>query len=156
MISTKRTHIFSGRFGAVVAVCVGVALLATGCSSPESTPTATPKPTATIAKGSGPVNVLYAGSLVDLLETQLSPGFHTATGYTFQGFGAGSSALATQIKGKVRQGDVFISASPAVNATLQGSANGSWASWYATFASSALVIGYNPQSKFAKDLKTKP
>ena len=29
-------------------------------------------------------------------------------------------------------------------------------SWYVTFATSPLVIGYNPHSKFADDLKTKP
>ena len=31
-----------------------------------------------------------------------------------------------------------------------------WVSWYATFATSPLLIGYNPQSKFAQDLKTEP
>jgi molybdate/tungstate transport system substrate-binding protein len=60
------------------------------------------------------------------------------------------------IKGKVRQGDVFVSASPTVNAELEGAANGSWVSWYATFASAPLVIGYNPKSKFASDLTSKP
>jgi molybdate/tungstate transport system substrate-binding protein len=100
--------------------------------------------------------VLYAGSLVNLMEKQIGPGFNSATGYTFQGFSAGSTALATQIKGKVRQGDVFISASPAVNASLTGAANGDWVSWYVTFATSALVIGYNPHSKFAQDLQTMP
>ncbi|HEX4042689.1 MAG TPA: extracellular solute-binding protein, partial [Xanthobacteraceae bacterium] len=31
-----------------------------------------------------------------------------------------------------------------------------WVSWYITFAQSPLVIGYNPSSKFAADLKSKP
>jgi molybdate/tungstate transport system substrate-binding protein len=109
-----------------------------------------------VARGSGPVNVLYAGSLVDLMDKQIGPGFHTATGYTLQGFSAGSTALATQIKGGVHQGDVFISASPAVNASLTGTANGDWVSWYITYATSPLVLGYNPHSKFAQDLQTKP
>jgi molybdate/tungstate transport system substrate-binding protein len=102
------------------------------------------------------VDVLYAGSLVNLMEKQIGPAFNAATGYTFTGFSAGSTALATQIKGKVRQGDVFISASPAVNATLMGPSNGSWVSWYVTYATSPLVLGYNPHSKFAQDLKTMP
>jgi molybdate/tungstate transport system substrate-binding protein len=51
---------------------------------------------------------------------------------------------------------VFISASPAVNASLEGSTNGNWVSWYDQFASSPLVLGYNPNSKFAQALKTKP
>jgi molybdate/tungstate transport system substrate-binding protein len=86
----------------------------------------------------------------------IAPAFHTASGYTFTGFPAGSSALASEIKSKVRQGDVFLSASPSVNDTLEGAANGNWVSWYATFASSPLVLGYNPSSKFATDVKTKP
>jgi molybdate/tungstate transport system substrate-binding protein len=51
---------------------------------------------------------------------------------------------------------VFVSAAPAVNKTLEGSANGNWVSWYVTFAKSPLVIGYNPDSSFAAALKTKP
>jgi molybdate/tungstate transport system substrate-binding protein len=100
--------------------------------------------------------VLYAGSLVGLMQNDLGPAFQTATGYTVTGFPAGSKALAAEIKGKVHQGDVFISASPKVNATLKGTANGDWVSWYATYATSGLVLGYNPNSKFAGDLKTKP
>jgi len=78
------------------------------------------------------------------------------TGYTFNGFSGGSDALASEIKGKTEVGDVFVSASPAVNADLQGTSNGNWVSWYATFATSPLVIGYNPDSPFASDFKTKP
>ena len=90
------------------------------------------------------------------MQKQVGPAFQTATGYSVSGFSAGSKDLAAEIKGKVHQGDVFISASPKVNATLEGAANGNWVSWYATFATSPLVIGYNPKSKFASDLKTKP
>jgi molybdate/tungstate transport system substrate-binding protein len=102
------------------------------------------------------VDVLYAGSLVNVMEKEIGPAFNSKTGFTFQGFSAGSTALAAQIKGKVRQGDVFISASPSVNDSLMGPGNGNWVSWYATFATSPLVIGYNPHSRFAEDLKTKP
>jgi len=105
---------------------------------------------------SGNVDVLSAGSLQDLMEKAVEPGFHSATGYTEVDFSDGSSDLASDIKGKVRQGDVFVSASQATNATLEGSSNGDWVSWYATFATSKLAIGYNPKSKFAADLKTKP
>jgi molybdate/tungstate transport system substrate-binding protein len=110
----------------------------------------------TVAHGSGPVDVLYAGSLVNVMEKQIGPAFNSATGYTFTGFSGGSTALATEIKGKVHQGDVFISASPSVNTSLMGPANGNWVDWYVTFATSPLVIGYNPHSRFAHDLETKP
>lgn len=102
------------------------------------------------------VNVLYAGSLVNLMEHGVGPAFNAATGDTFQGYAGGSKALANQIKAKLRRGDVFISAAPAVNDTLMGSANGAWVSWYLLFARSPLVIGYNPNSRFAGELKTRP
>ena len=117
-----------------------------------------PVPTAASASpsGSGPVDVLSAGSLQDLMQTDVGPAFEQATGYTLNNTSMGSMALATGIKGGTLQGDVFISASPSVNSTLEGSANGDWVSWYATFGSSPLVLGYNPSSKFAVALKTKP
>ena len=102
------------------------------------------------------VDVLYAGSLVNLMEHGVGPAFDKASGDTFRGFGGGSNGLANQIKGKLRRADVFISASPKVNDGLIGSANGDWVAWYITFAKSPLVIGYNANSKFAEDLKTKP
>jgi molybdate transport system substrate-binding protein len=105
---------------------------------------------------SGPVDVLSAGSLQDLLQQQVGPAFQKATGYTLNDTSMGSDAIASGIKGGTLQGDVFISASPTVNKTLEGSANGNWVSWYAAFGSSPLVLGYNPSSKFARDLKTKP
>jgi molybdate/tungstate transport system substrate-binding protein len=102
------------------------------------------------------VNVLYAGSLVNLMEKDFGPSFQKATRDTFQGFAGGSNALANQIKGKLRQGDVFISANPNVDSGLMGPANGSWVSWYVSFAESPLMIGYNASSRFAADFKTKP
>ena len=108
------------------------------------------------ATGSGSVSVLYAGSLVDLMTKQISPGFTTSTGYSFDGFTAGSTDLAADIKGKTQKADVFLSASPAADALLQGKKNGNWVKWYATIATAPLVLGYDPKSKFASQLKTKP
>ncbi len=137
----------------LVAAVGALALLASACGSSGTKSTSTP---AAGGHHSGKVAVLYAGSLVSLMQTQVGPAFDKATGYTLIGFAGGSKDLATEIKGKVHQGDVFVSASPQVDATLEGSANGRWVKWYATFGSSKLVLGYNPKSKFAKDLKTQP
>jgi molybdate/tungstate transport system substrate-binding protein len=90
------------------------------------------------------------------MEKQVGPAFHAATGYSVTGYSAGSKALAADIKGKIYKGDVFISASPKVTATLEGAKNGGWLSWYVTYATAGLVLGYNPNSKFAADLKSKP
>jgi molybdate/tungstate transport system substrate-binding protein len=106
--------------------------------------------------GSGPANVLYAGSLVNLMERGIKPAFDKADGTAFRGYAGGSNKLANEIKGKLVPGDVFISANPKVNAGLMGAANGAWVDWYVTFAQSPLVIGYNPSSRFAADLKSKP
>jgi molybdate/tungstate transport system substrate-binding protein len=105
---------------------------------------------------SGDVDVFSAGSLDTLMTKSVGPAFHAATGYTLVDTSHGSGTLASDIKNKVAVADVFVSASPAVDATLMGSANGNWVSWYAAFASSPEVLGYYPKSKFAQDLKTMP
>ncbi|EIF34271.1 ABC-type molybdate transport system, periplasmic component [Burkholderia sp. Ch1-1] len=101
------------------------------------------------------VNVLYAGSLVNLMERSIGPAFEKATGEHFRGYAAGSNKIANEIKGKLRRGDVFISASPKVNDGLMGAANGDHVTWYVNFAESPLMIGYNPQSRFAAQFRSK-
>ncbi len=141
--------------GRLATLAAGAALLATlvaGCGSGGGP--------ATAAGGSGrggeTVDILYAGSLVAMMENDLGPAFEQASGDAFQGFGAGSTALAQQIKGKVRRGDVFISASSEADALLEGAAGDEWVKWYATFAEAPLVLGYNPHSEHAAALRGKP
>jgi molybdate/tungstate transport system substrate-binding protein len=129
--------------------CIGLA--AAGCSSSP----ASSKPSAS-AKPSGNVDVFSAGSLDTLMTKSVGPAFHAATGYTLVDTSHGSGTLAADIKNKTAVADVFVSASPAVDSTLMGSANGDWVSWYAAFAASPEVLGYYPKSKFAKDLQTMP
>jgi molybdate/tungstate transport system substrate-binding protein len=107
-------------------------------------------------KHSGDVFVFSAGSLDTLMTKSVGPAFHAATGYTLVDTSHGSGTLAADIKNKVAVADVFVSASPAVDTTLEGAANGNWISWYASFAASPEVLGYYPKSKFAKDLQTLP
>ncbi|MGH3494676.1 MAG: substrate-binding domain-containing protein, partial [Sciscionella sp.] len=104
----------------------------------------------------GKVQVLYAGSLLNLMTKDVQGDFDSATGGQFAGEGAGSTKLAGEIAGKVKKADVFVSASTKANSKLLGQKNGNWESWYATFANAPLVLGYNPKSKFVKDLKSKP
>ena len=108
------------------------------------------------AKHSGDVEVLSAGSLDTLMTKTVGPAFHAATGYTLVDTSGGSSTLAADIKNKIYVADVFVSASPNVDTTLEGTKNGSWVSWYGVFASSPEVLAYYPKSKFAKDLRTMP
>ncbi len=111
---------------------------------------------ATVAKGSGDVDVISAGSLDTLLTKKVGPAFKKATGYTLVDNSGGSGTDAADIKNKVDVEDVFISAAPADDTILMGAKNGGWVSWYAAFAASPEVLGYDPKSKFAKDLKTMP
>ena len=54
------------------------------------------------------------------------------------------------IRDHVRMPDVFISADPAVNRdVLMGPANGNLVTWFMILASSQLVLGYNPRSRFS-------
>jgi molybdate/tungstate transport system substrate-binding protein len=97
----------------------------------------------------GTVNVYYAGSLVNLNENLVGPAFAAGSGYTYQGKSAGSGAIANQIKGKLATPDVVEFADPAVNSSLMGSTNGNYVSWYFTYATSKLVIGFDPKSSVA-------
>lgn len=105
------------------------------------------------ASAAGPVKVAYAGSLVNLMEHTIGPAFDHATSYTFEGRGAGSTALANQIKSKLITPDVFISASAASYKPLQGDANGNIVRWYITFATTSMAIGFSPKSPFAAKLQ---
>ena len=141
----RGTVLTRARLAAVASAATAAALL-------TASPSAIASP-ARLAHGS--VTVLYAGSLLTLMQQKIDPAFKAATGYTVNGISAGSKALATQIKSGVVAGDVFISASPTVNDSLAGPSNGNWVSSYDKFGDSALVLGYNPSSKFAAALKSK-
>jgi molybdate/tungstate transport system substrate-binding protein len=90
------------------------------------------------------------------MTKQIGPAFQKESGYSVTGESAGSTALVTDIKGKVYKGDVFVSASPTATKTLMGTANGNWVTYYVSFASSNVVLGYNPNSKFASQIKSEP
>jgi molybdate/tungstate transport system substrate-binding protein len=139
---------------ATVAVIVGVvsaaSLVAVTSSALASSSGATPAVSTATAQGK--VSAIFAGSLVDIMEKSFGPAFTQTTGYPFEGFGGGSNEDAAAIKGKVRTADVFLSASASADKELEGATNGNWVSWYSTFASSDLVLGYDPKTKFGKEL----
>jgi molybdate/tungstate transport system substrate-binding protein len=134
----------------LLTVSVLATLALSACGSSSST-TSTTNASSSSSKGSK-VAVIYAGSLSKLMEDDIGPAFQKADGYSFEGFGGGSGEDAQQIKGKVRQVDVFVSASAEADKEIEGAANGGWVSWYSTFATTPLVLGYNPSSKFGKEL----
>src|SRR5437667_12877943 len=82
------------------------------------------------------VSVLYAGSLVNLMERGIGPAFSKATGEQFRGYAGGSNKILNEIKGELRRGDIFISADHKVDEQLMGAASGDWVRWYILFAES--------------------
>lgn len=147
-IHTMRFSLKVGRLSTVGALAVSALVGVAGLGAGQSP--------AGAATGSGSVTVLSAGSLQTLMQSDVAPAFLSATGSTLNDISEGSTAIASSIKAGTQVGDVFISASPAVNTTLEGSANGDWVSWYGTFGQSPLLLGYNPKSSFAHALKTEP
>ncbi|GBQ35161.1 extracellular solute-binding protein [Gluconacetobacter azotocaptans] len=109
----------------------------------------------TPAEAAEPVSVLYAGSLLSLMEKGIGPAFDARGEGAFVGYAGGSGALANQIRDGLRRAEVFISASPKLNDTL-GAGHGDRVRWYIEFARSPLMIGYDPRSRFAADLKARP
>jgi molybdate/tungstate transport system substrate-binding protein len=101
------------------------------------------------------ITVLYAGSLVGLMERSIGPAFTQQTGDGFRGHAAGSEEIVKQVKEGTLHGDVFISADPKVNALLSGPTNEDRVKWYVTFAESPLVLGVSSSSRSAGDLKGK-
>jgi molybdate/tungstate transport system substrate-binding protein len=100
------------------------------------------------------VSVLYAGSLATAMENGIGAAFAKATGDSYKGEAQGSLGAARMIHDHLRSPDVFISADPTVNeSVLMGEKNGQLVSWFATLASSQLVLAYNPKSPFADKFK---
>ncbi|NNN18654.1 MAG: extracellular solute-binding protein [Acidimicrobiaceae bacterium] len=129
-----------------------ISVISSSCGSSASSDaagTAASKPI-----GDAVVNVSYAASLVGAMTNFIGPEFLKSSGYKINGYPGGSVALANQIKEKLRQADIFISAVPSVNSSLSGASNGNYISWYSDLASSPLVIGYSRSSKFAPQLNS--
>ena len=98
------------------------------------------------------VSVMYAGSLVKIMEQVVTPSFHNQTGYNFIGEGKGSVQISNMILDGFRTPDVFISADTLPIEKIINH-NPQLAQWLVKFASAELVIAYNPNSPFAPDLE---
>lgn len=98
------------------------------------------------------VSVMYAGSLVKIMENNVGPLFHNQTGYNIIGEGKGSVQISNLIIDGFRRPDIFISADTLPIEKLINH-NPPLAQWLVKFASAELVIAYNPKSPFAPDLE---
>ncbi len=112
-------------------------------------------PTPARASG-GSVDLLYAGSLLNLVQQRLGPAFTRATGDAVNGYPDGSDALVSTIKGGTQRADVLLAAAPSADRRLMGPANGDWISRYRVIGTSPLVLAYDPASRFASALRHEP
>lgn len=99
----------------------------------------------------GQVDVLYAGSLISVMETKIGPAF-SHLGFVYRGEGHGSTQDDNMIIDGQRFPDVFISVGTESITKLIDN-NPSLAKWSIGFASDELVIAYNPKSHFASDFE---
>jgi molybdate/tungstate transport system substrate-binding protein len=118
--------------------CLGLA--AAGCSSSGSSggSTSTPKP-------SGTANVAYAASLAYLNEKVFGPAFAKAAGYKYLGTAGPSDGLSAEIAAKTIFPNVFIS----VGGKSISELGSKFTKWYVQYASTSIVVAYNPASKYA-------
>lgn len=105
-----------------------------------------------VATEGGEIDILYAGSLLSVMETKIGPAFSNL-GYDYRGEGHGSIQNANMIIDGQRFPDVFISVGANPINILINNNKPSLAKWYLGFASDEMVIAYNPKSPFASDFQ---
>lgn len=93
----------------------------------------------------GTASVAYAGSLIYLNEKVVGPAFAKATGYGYQGRGGGANALSAEISSGEISPNVFISVGGKPIVGLEPK----FTNWYVRYASTSIVLVYNPASKYA-------
>src|SRR3984885_1061227 len=159
----------SGRRFAVVLGIACLGLTAAACSSSSSSSSSAPASTSASASApaspsasapasttptaqasvSGTANVAYASSLQFLNENVVKPAFTAATGAGFSGTGNASGTLSSDIAAHEISPNVFESVGGDNITPLQPK----FTTWYIQYASTSMVIAYNPKSKYASEFK---
>ena len=130
--------------------CIGLA--AAGCSSSSSSTsssTTSSSPPPSTATHTGTVNVAYASSIQYLNEKIVGPAFTKDEGYTYSGRGGASGELSSNIAAGEISPNVFESVGGDNITPLEPK----FTTWYIQYASTQIVVAYNPNSKYASDFK---
>jgi molybdate/tungstate transport system substrate-binding protein len=133
--------------GLVFLACVGLA--AVGCSSSSSSSGSPSSHSSTSAKPSGTANVAYAASLQYLNEKVIGPAFTAAAGFQYSGRAGASDALSKEIASGEISPNVFQSVGKDPILALEPK----FTKWFVTYASTQIVLAYNPKSKYASRFK---
>ena len=137
-------HVRKGRgarFGALLAMSL-IALVAAACgSSAPSGGSGSPGSSASPDS----VSVAYAASLAYLNEKIVGPAFQKAEGLKYVGRAGPSDGLSKEIASGEITPDVFESVGGDPIKALMPK----FTSWYVAFATTSIVVAYNPKSKYA-------
>jgi molybdate/tungstate transport system substrate-binding protein len=150
MVAIPGKNRSAGSAALIVVTCIGLA--AAGCSSsPSSSTSSTPSSSSSpgSAKHSGTVNVAYASSIQYLNEKIVGPAFTKGEGYTYSGRSGASGELESNIAAGEISPNVFESVGGDNITPLEPK----FTSWYIQYASTQIVVAYNPSSKYASDFK---
>jgi molybdate/tungstate transport system substrate-binding protein len=136
------------RMGALLAITF-IGLAAAGCGSSSSSPSSSSPPAASSssgsAKASGTASVAYAASLQFLNEKIVGPAFATATGLKYTGRAGPSDGLESEIASSEITPDAF----EAVGGDNITPLFPKFTKWYIQYATTSIVVAYNPKSKYA-------
>jgi molybdate/tungstate transport system substrate-binding protein len=147
MVAIPGKNRSAGVAALIVMTCIGLA--AAGCSS-SSSPSSTSSTSApSSAKHSGTVNVAYASSIQYLNEKIAGPAFTKDEGYTYSGRSGASGELESNIAAGEISPNVFESVGGDNITPLEPK----FTTWYIQYASTQIVVAYNPNSKYASDFK---
>jgi molybdate/tungstate transport system substrate-binding protein len=144
------TSVRRARLGALLAMpCLGLAAAGCGSSSPSASSGSSSPSSGSSSAAPSTVRVAYAASLAYLNEKIVGPAFTKANSITFAGTPGPSDGLAQEIDAKEITPDVFESVGGKSIEALEPK----FTSWYVQFATTSIVLAYNPKSKYASQFK---
>jgi molybdate/tungstate transport system substrate-binding protein len=133
------------RYPLLVIVCAGLA--GAGCGSSSTSPGSGSSGPAG-SGGSGTASVAYASSIQYLNEKVVGPAFEKAEGYTYSGRSGASGELSSNIAAGEITPNVFESVGGDNITPLEPR----FTTWYVQYATTSIVVAYNPRSRYAGQL----
>lgn len=141
------------RSALLVVAFIGLAVAGCGSSAGSGSPassTSSPSPSsANTFIPAGPANVAYAASLAFLNEKIVGPAFENADLLKYSGRAGPSDGLSAEIASGEIIPDVFESVGGDPIAALEPK----FTKWYVQYATTSIVLAYNPASKYASQFK---
>jgi len=129
-----------------------VAGRAAGCGSSSTSNSSggnSSSSSASASPASGTTQVAYAASLAFLNEKIVGPAFAAATGLKYSGTAGPSDGLESEIASKEITPDAF----EAVGGDNITPLFPKFTTWYVQYATTSIVLAYNPKSKYASQLE---